>query len=200
MDFTNRITDCLLNNFDELQNCSSSTAVHWFMVLLSRVFLNSEKDVTQPCLATLTKLVVELHNRKEPLQQLLQSRYGYSERPFEAELFPIEPLLVRQGRSNLASSFSALNQLVSIAGDKEKTYCHLETLSLRRSCDLFDVEPLPFSLLSASDGTRLEKAETGTYSSQLLLLFAMELIFRFLFFYRQLAIYYGRSQWSSGSL
>ena len=37
-----------------------------------------------------------------------------------------------------------------------------ETLGLKRCFDLLDVEPLPFTLLTASDGTRLERADAGS--------------------------------------
>jgi hypothetical protein len=65
-------------------------------------------------------------------------------------------------RSNIAASFAALNQLVNPSStcDKDKSYNYLDVLSLKRSCDLVDVEPL--HSVSASDGVRLEKADTGS--------------------------------------
>ena len=136
-------------------------------MLLSRVYLRSDTEIAGPCLAVLTDIVVELQKRKEPLQQLLQSRYGFYGRPFEADLFTLEPVVAAANKAtrgnNIATSFSALNQLVNAANEKEKTYGHLDVLSLKRSCDLLDVEPLPFSLASASDGARLERADTGNF-------------------------------------
>jgi len=46
-------------------------------------------------------------------------------------------------------------------GDRERLQPHLDALGLRRGFDLLDVEPLPFTLISASDGTRLERADAG---------------------------------------
>ena len=94
----------------------------------------------------------------------LMSRYGFTGRPFEAQLFSLEPPSSRtngNGTTNgsIASSFAALNQLVSSAGEKENMQSHLETLGLKRCFDPLDVEPLPFTLLTASDGTRLESAD-----------------------------------------
>jgi len=76
---------------------------------------------------------------------------------------------------SIAASFAALHQLVNGAstsaqqqqqqpgdGQKDKTHSHLESLSLKRSLDLLDVEPIPFSLASASDGVRLERSSDST--------------------------------------
>jgi hypothetical protein len=128
--------------------------------------MRCDADLAGPCLATLVRIIAELQKRKEPLQQLLQSRYGFTGRPFEAQLFSLEPSSKTNGNGttngNIASSFAALNQLVSSAGDKEKTQSHLDALGLKRCFDLLDVEPLPFTLLTASDGTRLERADAGS--------------------------------------
>ena len=134
-------------------------------MLLSRVYLRSDTEIAEPCLTVLTDIVIELQKRKEPLQQLLQSRYGFYGRPFEADLFSLEPVVASANKpvrsNNIAASFSALNQLVNATNEKEKTYGHLDVLSLKRPCDLLDVEPLPFTLVSASDGARLERTDTG---------------------------------------
>lgn len=167
---TKQLMYCLLQQLASLQNCASSSVVHWFLVLLSRVYLRSETEVAGPVWAVLTQIISELHRRREPLQQLLQSRYGFYGRPFETELlFNVSEDYLsspsnKPVRSNIAANFAALNQLVNPVSpcDKDKSYNNLEMLSLKRSCDLLDVEPLPFVLVSASDGVRLEKAETGS--------------------------------------
>lgn len=164
---TKQLMYCLLQQLGSLQNCASSSVVHWFLVLLSRVYLRSETEVAGPVWAVLTRIISELHRRREPLQQLLQSRYGFYGRPFETELmFSLseDQSSSKPARSNIAASFAALNQLVNPTSpcDKDKSYNNLEMLSLKRSCDLLDVEPLPFVLVSASDGVRLEKADTGS--------------------------------------
>ena len=167
---TKQLMHCLLQQLSSLQNCSSASVVHCYLVLLSRVYLRSETEVAGPVWAVLTQIISELHRRREPLQQLLQSRYGFYGRPFETELmFSLsEDQQLNSSnkpvRSNIAASFAALNQLVNPSSpcDKDKSYNYLETLSLKRSCDLLDVEPLPFVLVSASDGVRLEKADTGS--------------------------------------
>jgi hypothetical protein len=165
---------CLLQQLGSLQNCASPSVVHWFLVLLSRVYLRSQTEVAGPVWAVLTRIIAELHRRREPLQQLLQSRYGFYGRPFETELmFSLTEDHQQQQssassskpvRSNIAASFAALNQLVNPSStcDKDKSYNYLDVLSLKRSCDLVDVEPLPFTLVSASDGVRLEKSDTGS--------------------------------------
>ena len=163
---TQQLMNCLLHNLERLHQCSSSGVVYWYLVLLSRLHMRCDADLAGPCLATLVRIIAELQKRKEPLQQLLQSRYGFTGRPFEAQLFSLEPSSKTNGNGatngNIASSFAALNQLVSSAGDKEKMQSHLDTLGLKRCFDLLDVEPLPFTLLTASDGTRLERADAGS--------------------------------------
>ncbi len=107
--------------------------------------MRCDADLAGPCLVTLVRIIAESQKRKEPLQQLLQSRYGFSGRPFQAQLFSLEPSSKTNGsgitNGNIASSFAALNQLVSSAVDKEKMRLHL---------------------LFASDGTRLERADAGS--------------------------------------
>ena len=169
---TKQMMHCLLQQLGSLQNCASPSVVHWYLVLLSRVYLRSQTEVAGPVWAVLTRIISELHRRREPLQQLLQSRYGFYGRPFETELmFSLtedhqQPSTssTKPVRSNIAASFAALNQLVNPSSpcDKDNNYNYLDILSLKRSCDLVDVEPLPFTLVSASDGVRLEKADTGS--------------------------------------
>ncbi|KAI9556663.1 hypothetical protein GHT06_016453 [Daphnia sinensis] len=169
---TKQMMHCLLQQLGSLQNCASPSVVHWYLVLLSRVYLRSQTEVAGPVWAVLTQIISELHRRREPLQQLLQSRYGFYGRPFETELmFSLsedqhfqQVSSTKTIRNNIAANFAALNQLVNPPSpcDKEKSYNNLDTLSLKRSCDLLDVEPLPFTLVSASDGVRLEKADTGS--------------------------------------
>lgn len=169
---TKQLMHRLLQQLAYLHRCSSPSVIHWFLVLLSRVYLRSETEVAGPVWAVLTQIISELHRRREPFQQLLQSRYGFYGRPFETELmFSLSEEQQQQSpssgkslRSNTAASFAALNQLVNPSSpcDKDKSYNNLELLSLKRSCDLLDVEPLPFALISASDGVRLEKGDTGS--------------------------------------
>jgi hypothetical protein len=73
-------------------------------------------------------------------------------------------IVQQDGPEQHCSQFRSLNQLVNPSSpcDKEKRYNKLDALSLKRSCDLLNVEPLPFSLVSASDGVRLEKGDTGS--------------------------------------
>lgn len=166
---TKQLMHCLLQQLNHLHTCSSSSIVHWFSVLLARVYLRSDTEVAGPCWAVLTQIIAELHRRREPLQQLLQCRYGFYGRPFDTEpVFSMTEQLQAPGskpvRSNIAASFAALNQLVNPVGpgDKDRSYNQLELLSLKRSCDLLDAEPLPFVMISSNDGVRLERAETGS--------------------------------------
>lgn len=116
------------------------------------------------------------------MQQLLQSRYGFYGRPFESDsMFDLDQCGSDWGSrtatkpSSIAASFAALHQLVNgvcstsspgqlqpADGQKDRTHAHLESLSLKRSCDLLDVEPLPYGLASASDGVRLERTDSAS--------------------------------------
>ena len=150
---TKQLMFCLLQSLESLHTCASSGAVHWFLVLLSRVYLVSDAEVAGPVWAVLKKIIAELQvwakkkkkkksfillfirssfaqRRKEPMQQLLQSRYGFYGRPFESEdcLFNLEQGNIigaspgragwisnnsaKAGSSSIAASFAALHQLV----------------------------------------------------------------------------------------
>ena len=169
---TRQLMDVLLGRLSSLtQLASSSSIVDWYLVLVSRVYLRSETEVAGPVWAVLSGIISELQRRSgsEPLQQLLQSRYGFYGRPFEAEVvFGLSENDSKTGQVSkpvsIAVSFAALNELVNASSGDKAQYTHVEQLSLKRSCDLLDVEPLPVTLVSASDGVRLERPDAGNSS------------------------------------
>jgi len=169
---TRQLMDVLLGRLSSLTRlASSSSVVDWFLVLVSRVYLRSETEVAGPVWAVLSGIIGELQRRSgtEPLQQLLQSRFGFYGRPFEAELvFGLSENEAKTGQPSkpvsIAASFAALNELVNASSGDKVQYSNVEQLSLKRSCDLLDVEPLPVSLVSASDGVRLERPDAGNSS------------------------------------
>ena len=51
---------CLLQGLESLHTCSSSGVVHWYLVLLSRVYLGGESEVAGPVWGVLKKIITEL--------------------------------------------------------------------------------------------------------------------------------------------
>lgn len=58
--FLKMVQFCLLQGLESLHLCASSSVVHWYLVLLSRVYLGSEAEVAGPVWAVLKKIIIEL--------------------------------------------------------------------------------------------------------------------------------------------
>lgn len=158
------------------------------MVLLYKVSQTNQTTTTKKCIELLTKIANELNKRTNRYHLLLRSRYGLYGTPLEPELFDIEP------PSPAKSSSTTLTYASVVAGDQPQTsephviqsfnrdslnprdvmsttngdtkvrLFHLCLSKMIRG--LLETVPLYFTCVAASDGTRIERAESGQYVSQ----------------------------------
>lgn len=145
---------------------------------------NQTKLLTSKCIHLLTNIAQELNRRVNPYHLILRSRYGLYGIPLEPELFDMEaPSPAKgaaavsfinsslSGESNVQSTDFHKNYsfnkehldpkdiLISTNSDSKIKFKNLTPSKLFRG--LLETEPLHFTCVSASDGTRVEKAETG---------------------------------------
>lgn len=184
------ILNSLFSILDDITDIKSAAGLHWLFSLLLKVTTKeTESVVSEKCISLLNKITTELLNRTNPYHLLLRSRYGLYGTPMEPELFDIEPppyvkgdssppyLLGSNQNSVEASSPPATDNVTNYSFNKESispkdvlftTTTKLKyknVASLRTIHGLIETEPLHFTCISSSDGTRLERADTSAKAS-----------------------------------
>lgn len=172
----------LLNKVDLVQ---SAGGLQWLMLLIYRVIRHEQaQEVTGKCISLLSRISDELGRRTNPYHLILRSRFGLYGTPLEPQLFDIEPPPPAKSSSTNVTYASVVagESLPSTSADFHANFAfNKENLDpkdvLTTSPDskiklrnitpsklfrgLLETEPLHFSCLSASDGTRLERADLG---------------------------------------
>ncbi|KAL1493780.1 hypothetical protein ABEB36_009469 [Hypothenemus hampei] len=185
----------LLDIFDNLKEVKSAAGLYWILALLLRVVdKNTESIVLRKCIRLLKKISDDLIGRSNPYHLLLRSRYGLYGSPTEPELFDIEPPSFAQGSSSttLPSPFNYFSvnvapsedasagvtagpELYQQTSNKDPSYARDVSsdnkLKYRNAAfpklikGLIETEPLHFTCINASEGTRLEIADSTNSSS-----------------------------------
>lgn len=148
---------------------------------------DSISQLTTKCINLLTRIACELHKRTNPYHLLLRSRYGLYGTPLEPELFDIEPPPPGKPSSTQVTYASV------VAGEAtpQHTDFHASYSFYRENLDpkdvlstsnndmkvrlknitpakmvrgLLETEPLHYTCSSASDGTRIERADASNGS------------------------------------
>lgn len=180
----------LLGIIESIELVQSASCLQWLIVLIYKVTQPEQsKTLTTTCITLLTKIADELAKRANPYHLILRSRYGLYGTPLEPELFDVEPPAPSKASPPAPLSYAAV-----VAGDSSNTPTsevhnhfaynkeHLDpkdilsstyndskvklknVAPLKLAKGLLETEPLHFTCVSSSDGTRVEKADVNTNS------------------------------------
>lgn len=172
-----------LEILDSVHEVKSAGSLQWLVILLFKVAQTDNISVlTSKCVHLLTRIACELHKRTNPYHLLLRSRYGLYGTPLEPELFDIEPpppvkptsqtvtyASVVAGESNTQNAdFHAnyafyrenLDPKDVLSTTTNEAKIRLKNITPSKMVrGLLETEPLHFTCASASDGTRIERAD-----------------------------------------
>lgn len=178
--------DALLNLLSDIEQIQSAGGLQCIMLLLYKV-MNQEhlQELTTKCLSLLFRISDELMKRTNQYHLILRSRFGLYGTPFEPELFDIEPPPPGKSSSTSVTYASVVNgdnnannminnndfytvysfnkdnldpkDVLTTMPDTKIKLRNVTPSRLLRG--LLETEPLHFTCLSASDGTRLERAD-----------------------------------------
>ncbi|KAK5648597.1 hypothetical protein RI129_003489 [Pyrocoelia pectoralis] len=183
------VLNVLMNILDSVDQVNSAASLQWLINLLLKVTQPDQMaSVALKCISLLGSISHELNKRTNPYHLLLRSRYGLFGTPLEPELFDIEPpppikpssiavtyATVVTGENttpqldfhtNYAFNKEALDpkEVLSVTkGDGKIKLKNIAPSKLVRG--LLETEPLHFTCASASEGTRIERADVNGGSS-----------------------------------
>uniref|UniRef100_A0A7N8WZL8 Dual E2 ubiquitin-conjugating enzyme/E3 ubiquitin-protein ligase BIRC6 n=1 Tax=Mastacembelus armatus TaxID=205130 RepID=A0A7N8WZL8_9TELE len=150
----------LLDNMPYLPAAATGGSVFWYFVLLNYVKEEDLAGCSTACASLLTAISRQLQDRLTPLEALLQTRYGLYSSPFDPVLFDLEV-----SGSSCKNAFSSSTGVQSdeidlsdiLSGNGKVNSCAAAEGSFTALTGLLEVEPLHFTCISTSDGTRVER-------------------------------------------
>ncbi|KAB0803392.1 hypothetical protein PPYR_00362 [Photinus pyralis] len=179
------VLNVLMNILDSVDQVNSAASLQWLVNLLLKVMQPDQMaNVAAKCISLLGNVSHELNRRTNPYHLLLRSRYGLFGTPLEPELFDIEP------PPPIKPSSIAVTYATVVAGENvtqpfdfhtnyafnKETLDPKEVLSVTKGDGkiklkniapsklvrgLLETEPLHFTCASASEGTRIERADVS---------------------------------------
>ncbi|XP_077994932.1 dual E2 ubiquitin-conjugating enzyme/E3 ubiquitin-protein ligase BIRC6-like isoform X2 [Glandiceps talaboti] len=167
---------------------NSAGSLHWFFVLLNLVKSMDPENTGKACASMLTAVARQLHERMTPQHLLLRARFGLYGTPLEPVLFETEP--ITPSKPSTTTSTTSTSTTSSSSTTAQQTQPHLSTLPGDIEVDfkellgmsnnskpsssssivdvgtqllkgLLEVEPLHFTCVATSEGTHVEKVDTG---------------------------------------
>ncbi|KAL4694317.1 hypothetical protein H8959_013582, partial [Pygathrix nigripes] len=159
--FGSVLLKALLDNMSFLPAAATGGSVYWYFVLLNYVKDEDLAGCSTACASLLTAVSRQLQDRLTPMEALLQTRYGLYSSPFDPVLFDLEisgsscknvynsSIGVQSDEIDLSDVLSGRNGKVSSCTAAEGSFTSLT--------GLLEVEPLHFTCVSTSDGTRIER-------------------------------------------
>lgn len=180
--FDTCVFNALLEIIESIDHIQSAGCLKWLIILVYKVTQQDQtKILTNRCIGLLTKIADELSRRVNPYHLILRSRYGLYGIPLEPELFDIEPPAPIKGSSTVTYASVVAGENTSHNMDFHKNFAfnkeHLDPKEILMSTSndskiklknitpsklfrgLLETEHLHFTCVSASDGTRVEKAD-----------------------------------------
>ena len=180
--FEFNILKALLSLLNTITEVRSPGGLQWIFALLLKVTSKNAHYVATKCVTLLNKMSEELESRTNPYHLLLRSRYGLYGTPLELELFDIEPPPYAKSSSTYVTYASAvagdnanqgadffdtysfnkesINPKDVLSGTETKLkWRNLAPPKIYRG--LIETECLHFTCVSASEGTRLERADAS---------------------------------------
>ncbi|XP_018118499.1 baculoviral IAP repeat-containing protein 6 isoform X4 [Xenopus laevis] len=157
----------LLENITYLPSAATGGSVYWYFVLLNYVKDEDLAGCSTACASLLTAASRQLQDRLTPMEALLQTRYGLYSSPFDPVLFDLE--VSGSSCKNIYSSSASLQSdeidlSEVLLGSGKVNSCAAAEGSFTSLTGLLEVEPLHFTCVSTSDGTRIERDDASTFT------------------------------------
>ncbi|TKS85134.1 Baculoviral IAP repeat-containing protein 6 [Collichthys lucidus] len=157
----------LLDNMPYLPAASTGGSVFWYFVLLNYVKEEDLAGCSTACASLLTAISRQLQDRLTPLEALLQTRYGLYSSPFDPVLFDLEvsgSSCKNAFNSNIGVQSDEIDLSDILSGNGKVSSCAAAEGSFTALTGLLEVEPLHFTCISTSDGTRVERDDASMFT------------------------------------
>ncbi|XP_063047563.1 baculoviral IAP repeat-containing protein 6 isoform X3 [Engraulis encrasicolus] len=157
----------LLENMPYLPAAATGGAVFWYFVLLNYVKDEDLAGCSTACASLLTAVSRQLQDRLTPLEALLQTRYGLYSSPFDPVLFDLEvsgSSCKNAFNSGIGVQSDEIDLSDILSGNGKVSNCAAAEGSFTALTGLLEVEPLHFTCVSTSDGTRVERDDASMFT------------------------------------
>uniref|UniRef100_A0AAX7VUJ3 UBC core domain-containing protein n=1 Tax=Astatotilapia calliptera TaxID=8154 RepID=A0AAX7VUJ3_ASTCA len=147
--------------------CCLLGSVFWYFVLLNYVKEEDLADCSTACASLLTAISRQLQDRLTPLEALLQTRYGLYSSPFDPVLFDLEvsgSSCKNAFNSSIGVQSDEIDLSDILSGNGKVSSCAAAEGSFTALTGLLEVEPLHFTCISTSDGTRVERDDASMFT------------------------------------
>uniref|UniRef100_A0A2K6ES84 Baculoviral IAP repeat containing 6 n=1 Tax=Propithecus coquereli TaxID=379532 RepID=A0A2K6ES84_PROCO len=158
--FGSVLLKALLDNMSFLPAAATGGSVYWYFVLLNYVKDEDLAGCSTACASLLTAVSRQLQHRLTPLEALLQTRYGLYSSPFDPVLFDLEmsgSSCKNVYNSSIGVQSDEIDLSEVLSGNGKVSSCTAAEGSFTSLTGLLEVEPLHFTCVSTSDGTRIER-------------------------------------------
>uniref|UniRef100_H0ZEY7 Dual E2 ubiquitin-conjugating enzyme/E3 ubiquitin-protein ligase BIRC6 n=1 Tax=Taeniopygia guttata TaxID=59729 RepID=H0ZEY7_TAEGU len=158
--FGSVLLKALLDNMPLLPAAATGGSMYWYFVLLNYVKDEDLAGCSTACASLLTAVSRQLQDRLTPMEALLQTRYGLYSSPFDPVLFDLE-ICGSSCKNVYNSSIGVQSDEIDLSdvlsGNGKISSCAAAEGSFTSLTGLLEVEPLHFTCVSTSDGTRIER-------------------------------------------
>ncbi|XP_071013355.1 dual E2 ubiquitin-conjugating enzyme/E3 ubiquitin-protein ligase BIRC6 isoform X19 [Oncorhynchus clarkii lewisi] len=165
--FGMNLLNALLDNMPYLPAAATGGSVFWYFVLLNYVKDEDLSGSSTACASLLTAVSRQLQDRLTPLEALLQTRYGLYSSPFDPVLFDLEvsgSSCKNAFNSSIGVQSDEIDLSEILSGNGKVSSCAAAEGSFTALTGLLEVEPLHFTCISTSDGTRVERDDASMFT------------------------------------
>uniref|UniRef100_A0A7M4F5Y1 Baculoviral IAP repeat containing 6 n=1 Tax=Crocodylus porosus TaxID=8502 RepID=A0A7M4F5Y1_CROPO len=165
--FGSVLLKALLDNMPLLPAAATGGSVYWYFVLLNYVKDEDLAGCSTTCATLLTAVSRQLQDRLTPMEALLQTRYGLYSSPFDPVLFDLEmsgSSCKNVYNSSMGVQSDEIDLSDVLSGNGKISSCAAAEGSFTSLTGLLEVEPLHFTCVSTSDGTRIERDDASTFT------------------------------------
>ncbi|XP_068795504.1 baculoviral IAP repeat-containing protein 6 isoform X13 [Struthio camelus] len=165
--FGSVLLKALLDNMPLLPAAATGGSVYWYFVLLNYVKDEDLAGCSTACASLLTAVSQQLQDRLTPMEALLQTRYGLYSSPFDPVLFDLEisgSSCKNVYNSSIGVQSDEIDLSDVLSGNGKISSCAAAEGSFTSLTGLLEVEPLHFTCVSTSDGTRIERDDASTFT------------------------------------
>ncbi|XP_054979502.1 baculoviral IAP repeat-containing protein 6 isoform X7 [Sorex araneus] len=158
--FGSVLLKALLDNMSFLPAAATGGSVYWYFVLLNYVKDEDLAGCSTACASLLTAVSRQLQDRLTPMEALLQTRYGLYSSPFDPVLFDLEmngSSWKNVANNSVGGQSDEIDFSDVLSGTGKGSSCAAAEGSFTSLTGLLEVEPLHFTCVSTSDGTRIER-------------------------------------------
>ncbi|XP_077439054.1 dual E2 ubiquitin-conjugating enzyme/E3 ubiquitin-protein ligase BIRC6 isoform X1 [Vanacampus margaritifer] len=165
--FVTSLLKALLDNMPYLPAAATGGSVFWYFVLLNYVKEEDLAGCSTACASLLTAISRQLQDRLTPMEALLQTRYGLYSSPFDPVLFDLEvsgSSCKNAFNSSIGVQSDEIDLSDILSGNGKVNSCAAAEGSFTALTGLLEVEPLHFSCIATSDGTRVERDDASMFT------------------------------------